>query len=81
MGINMNQELPTYNFEKLAIATNNFHLDNKLGKGGFGPVYKVASLLDHYCTFINVFFFVANYFVIIVYYVLFNREGWWMAKK
>ncbi|CAK9327385.1 unnamed protein product [Citrullus colocynthis] len=40
MGINMNQELPTYDFEKLAIATNNFHLDNKLGKGGFGPVYK-----------------------------------------
>ncbi|KAJ1427968.1 S-locus glycoprotein domain [Sesbania bispinosa] len=33
-------ELPLYGFEKLAIATNNFHLANKLGKGGFGTVYK-----------------------------------------
>jgi hypothetical protein len=35
------QELLLYNFEKLAIATNNFHESNKLGQGGFGPVYKV----------------------------------------
>ncbi|CAJ2670175.1 unnamed protein product [Trifolium pratense] len=34
------QELLLYNFEKLAIATNNFHESNKLGQGGFGPVYK-----------------------------------------
>ncbi|KEH22681.1 S-locus lectin kinase family protein [Medicago truncatula] len=34
------QELLLYSFEKLAIATNNFHLSNKLGQGGFGPVYK-----------------------------------------
>ena len=27
--------------EKLATATNNFHEANKLGQGGFGPVYKV----------------------------------------
>nr|POE96167.1 g-type lectin s-receptor-like serine/threonine-protein kinase [Quercus suber] len=33
------QELPLFNFEKLASATNNFHLSNKLGQGGFGPVY------------------------------------------
>ena len=24
-------------------ATNNFSLENKLGEGGFGPVYKVTS--------------------------------------
>jgi hypothetical protein len=35
------QELLLYNFEKLATATNNFHESNKLGQGGFGPVYKV----------------------------------------
>ncbi|KAK2644253.1 hypothetical protein Ddye_019448 [Dipteronia dyeriana] len=34
------QDLPVFNFEKLAIATNNFNLTNKLGQGGFGPVYK-----------------------------------------
>ena len=36
------QDLPIFNFEKLATATNNFHLSNKLGQGGFGPVYKVT---------------------------------------
>jgi hypothetical protein len=35
------QELLLFDFEKLATATNNFHLSNKLGQGGFGPVYKV----------------------------------------
>ncbi|GAB4831073.1 hypothetical protein Ancab_005084 [Ancistrocladus abbreviatus] len=33
-------ELPFLKFEKLAIATNNFEECNKLGSGGFGPVYK-----------------------------------------
>ncbi|KAK7246272.1 hypothetical protein RIF29_41134 [Crotalaria pallida] len=33
-------EVSLYELEKLAIATNNFHLTNKLGQGGFGPVYK-----------------------------------------
>ncbi|XP_042944116.1 G-type lectin S-receptor-like serine/threonine-protein kinase At1g11300 isoform X3 [Carya illinoinensis] len=41
---NMNQdklqELPIFSLEELASATNNFHPSNKLGQGGFGPVYK-----------------------------------------
>ena len=39
------QELPLFNFEMLVSATNNFHLSNKLGQGGFGPVYRVTVAL------------------------------------
>ncbi|XVF18248.1 hypothetical protein REPUB_Repub11eG0004900 [Reevesia pubescens] len=34
------QQVPLFNFEELASATNNFHFTKKLGQGGFGPVYK-----------------------------------------
>ncbi|KAL2473356.1 G-type lectin S-receptor-like serine/threonine-protein kinase [Forsythia ovata] len=34
------EELPLYSLETLVNATNNFHMANKLGEGGFGPVYK-----------------------------------------
>lgn len=34
------QDLPLFNFRELVIATNNFDSFNKLGQGGFGPVYK-----------------------------------------
>ncbi|KAK1376664.1 hypothetical protein POM88_032857 [Heracleum sosnowskyi] len=34
-------ELPLIEFELIAKATNKFSLNNKLGEGGFGPVYKV----------------------------------------
>ncbi|KAK5844629.1 hypothetical protein PVK06_000769 [Gossypium arboreum] len=33
-------ELPVFDFATIATATNNFSSDNKLGQGGFGPVYK-----------------------------------------
>ncbi|OVA01194.1 Protein kinase domain [Macleaya cordata] len=33
-------ELQLFDFASIAIATNNFCLTNKLGQGGFGPVYK-----------------------------------------
>ncbi|KAD7477545.1 hypothetical protein E3N88_00681 [Mikania micrantha] len=33
-------ELPLFTFSIIAIATANFSNDNKLGEGGFGPVYK-----------------------------------------
>lgn len=39
------QELPFYSFNAISVATNNFSEENKLGQGGFGPVYKVKILL------------------------------------
>ncbi|XP_028097300.1 G-type lectin S-receptor-like serine/threonine-protein kinase SD1-29 isoform X1 [Camellia sinensis] len=32
-------ELPMLDFDKVLVATNNFSITNKLGQGGFGPVY------------------------------------------
>ncbi|KAL9234123.1 hypothetical protein vseg_009027 [Gypsophila vaccaria] len=34
------QDLPLFEFTKLAAATDDFSETNKLGRGGFGPVYK-----------------------------------------
>lgn len=34
-------ELPKFTLDMLANATNQFHEENLLGRGGFGPVYKV----------------------------------------
>ncbi|CAF2051355.1 BnaA09g47650D [Brassica napus] len=34
------KELPLFEFQVLATATDHFSLGNKLGQGGFGPVYK-----------------------------------------
>ena len=35
-------ELPMVDFATIANATNNFSPNNQLGRGGFGPVYKVV---------------------------------------
>jgi len=42
------KELPLFEFQVLAAATNNFSLRNKLGQGGFGPVYKVSMTFKGY---------------------------------
>jgi hypothetical protein len=34
-------ELPVFDLTTLANVTDNFSINNKLGEGGFGPVYKV----------------------------------------
>ncbi|KAL2932325.1 hypothetical protein RDABS01_037735 [Bienertia sinuspersici] len=34
------EEVPLFDFKELVEATNNFHDTNKLGRGGFGPVYR-----------------------------------------
>nr|KJB13484.1 hypothetical protein B456_002G078000 [Gossypium raimondii] len=33
-------EIPIFSFSSVSAATNNFSVSNKLGEGGFGPVYK-----------------------------------------
>lgn len=38
-------DLPLYTYEALASATDNFHSGNKLGKGGFGQVFKVIFVI------------------------------------
>ena len=35
-------DLPMFNFASVSGATNNFSIENKLGEGGFGPIYKVS---------------------------------------
>ena len=34
-------ELPLFDLATIANSTKNFSINNKLGEGGFGPVYKV----------------------------------------
>ncbi|KAE8125205.1 hypothetical protein FH972_020038 [Carpinus fangiana] len=44
------EEMPIFNLQELASATNSFHQSNKLGQGGFGPVYRVmVYLVEGYC--------------------------------
>ncbi|KAJ0983534.1 hypothetical protein J5N97_011789 [Dioscorea zingiberensis] len=35
-----NLDLPLFNLETIVEATDDFSMENKLGEGGFGPVYK-----------------------------------------
>ena len=39
-------ELHLLDFSKLAVATDNFNEINKIGAGGFGPVYKVMPVSE-----------------------------------
>ncbi|XP_040988430.1 G-type lectin S-receptor-like serine/threonine-protein kinase At4g27290 isoform X1 [Juglans microcarpa x Juglans regia] len=41
-GLKEDMELPIIDLTTIANATNNFSTNNKLGEGGFGPVYKVT---------------------------------------
>ena len=40
-------ELPLFELNTIATATNNFAFRNKLGEGGFGPVYKVKCIFKY----------------------------------
>ena len=47
-------DVPMFEFEKLAIATDHFQEENKLGRGGFGSVYKVADETNFLLPFVLV---------------------------
>lgn len=42
---NVDPELPLFDLGTVVAATDNFSSENKIGEGGFGPVYKVMSHL------------------------------------
>lgn len=43
-------EIPLLDYNTIMAATNNFAFVNKLGEGGFGPVYKVEYLYRTHLT-------------------------------
>ena len=45
-GTRRNSNLPLFDLRTIIAATDNFSIANKLGQGGFGPVYKVVSLKE-----------------------------------
>ena len=52
-GLENTKDLPWFSYNLVASATNFFSSENKLGQGGFGPVYKVLSYvkLSQKCKF------------------------------
>ena len=37
---------PLFSLASVSAATDHFSAENKLGEGGFGPVYKVQHIID-----------------------------------
>ena len=39
-------DLPLVDLSTIAVATNDFSMENKIGEGGFGPIYRVIKILE-----------------------------------
>lgn len=70
------QDLPLLNFEELAAATNWFHIMNKLGQGGFCPVYRV--LVAHFIMTLAAVQFntLYTFFELSFFFVIGKVAGW-----
>jgi hypothetical protein len=53
----------------LEAATDSFSDDNLLGRGGFGPVYKVTSVLSEQCSAGHLCFFLKQIYIYIYIYI------------
>lgn len=47
--INVAGNVKKFSYKQLSAATHNFHPSNKIGRGGFGIVYKVPMILFIFC--------------------------------
>lgn len=45
VGFSSEKNIKLFSYNELRSATDNFHRDNKIGRGGFGTVYKVLCIL------------------------------------
>lgn len=66
-------ELPFLDLDVIAEATDGFSDGNKLGQGGFGPVYKVI-----HCIFLADFQILR---ITVRCFAFFTREHWQVVKK
>ncbi|MFS7968246.1 putative non-specific serine/threonine protein kinase [Helianthus anomalus] len=66
-------ELPFFSLAEISKATNDFSINNKLGQGGFGPVYKVNG--------INQMFIFVHYKHDELHEVVLQRSFDWLREK
>ena len=59
-----NHELKVLSLDRIKAATGSFSESNKLGEGGFGPVYMVRVILS-WIFVLYLFFFVGQYYTVI----------------
>ena len=71
------QEFPSIQLDILQAATKQFSDENKLGEGGFGPVYKVTMVMEYYTFSIQCI--LTSSFMILFH--AFFRVNWQMVKK